>query len=169
MAGNMLESSSTNNNTSSSQFGKFVFRSQIDCKSDKLGGYFDIKTRATFPIRMDVGNYHKYTSYRIKCIEGKSHSWTREYNDMVRSLFIKWSLQGRLGFMKGMFVWYHSTQSTLGFQYIPLESIHEQVFGSVAVADDAFRLGFKVMERFFDDLVDRFPGKVCRYFTDLIF
>ncbi len=38
--------------------GDFLLRSQLDCIDERLPlQIFDIKTRATVPVRLDVGNY----------------------------------------------------------------------------------------------------------------
>ena len=43
------------------QAGKILLRSQLDCADDRLPRKtFDLKTRASLPVRMDVYNYHKY-------------------------------------------------------------------------------------------------------------
>jgi hypothetical protein len=54
------EKGASENNYTYTQMGKFLLRSQIDCYDGRLPRpTFDLKTRASLPVRMDVLNYHK--------------------------------------------------------------------------------------------------------------
>jgi hypothetical protein len=79
-----------------------MLRSQIDCKAERSGVpfVFDLKTRAIFPIRMDVDNYHvsvdggysgqKYKDFKFKSTFGGTATWEKEYFDLIKSAFLKW-------------------------------------------------------------------------------
>lgn len=86
-----------------------VMRSQLDCHNDRLPRKtFDIKTRATVAIRMDTLNYQMNRNYLIARAEGPLESFEREKYDLVRSAFLKYSMQVRIGNMDGIFLAYHS-------------------------------------------------------------
>lgn len=58
----------------------FVLRAQLDAFDERLPRKtFDIKTRATHPIRHDVYNFSKHTGYQIKTEMGLFESFEREY------------------------------------------------------------------------------------------
>lgn len=69
--------------------GDFMLRAQLDA-SDASGKVFDLKTRAIHPIRMDVKNYERYLTHRLKSYVGRTSSFEREYYDMLRAPFIKY-------------------------------------------------------------------------------
>lgn len=53
--------------------GDFLFRSQIDCHSPTLPGEsktFDLKTRATAPVRYDISNHMSYLDYKVSKLTG---------------------------------------------------------------------------------------------------
>ncbi|KAJ3390326.1 hypothetical protein HDU92_000565 [Lobulomyces angularis] len=149
----------------------FLFRSQIDCKiascNLKKNMIFDIKSRAVFPIRMDVQNYEKYLEYKFNNVHGIFYSWEREYFDMLRSVFIKWNFQGKLGLMDGMFVIYHTTKDALGFQYISLDTINKHLCGSVEFGDYLFKSAVQLLNKVMNYLVKRYPEKNLRLTLDL--
>lgn len=68
-------------------------RSQLDCVDRRLPGtgVFDIKTRAVLPIRLDLMNYNEYSGYTLKKLQGKLESFEKEYYDMIRAAFLKYS------------------------------------------------------------------------------
>jgi hypothetical protein len=122
------------------QCGEMLLRSQIDCMDPRLPRRtFDLKTRATMPIRLDLLNYTKYLHYRLSKQHGLSESFERELYDMARSAFLKYNLQARIGNMDGIFVAFHNTAELFGFQYMPREYIDEILFGSAAAGDLAFK------------------------------
>lgn len=88
---------------------KLVMRSQLDCHDSRLPRKtFDIKTRATVAIRMDMLNHLNNRGYLISKAEGDLESFEREKYDLVRSAFLKYSMQVRIGQMDGIFLAYHS-------------------------------------------------------------
>lgn len=68
-------------------------RSQLDCHDVRLPGtgVFDIKTRACTPTRLDVLNYKEHAGYTIKKLHGQLESFEKEYYDLIRSAFLKYS------------------------------------------------------------------------------
>eukprot|EP00960_Hanusia_phi_P056291 763219-Hanusia_phi.AAC.2 len=129
---------------------------------------FDLKTRATHAIRncytilpeipADECHLH-FTDYRITQNLGLWHSFERELYDMLRSAFLKYSCQLRIGAMDGAFVTYHNTQvpqtcwfsaahagcpqEIFGFQYITLDYMDTLLYGSRQMGD-----------MFFDEILD---------------
>ncbi|KIM52747.1 hypothetical protein SCLCIDRAFT_18103 [Scleroderma citrinum Foug A] len=110
----------------------FVMRSQLDCLDPRLPGtgVFDIKTRAAVPIRLDILNYEENSGYLIKTLTGALESFEKEYYDLIRSAFLKYSFQARIGNMDGVLVAYHNTARIFGFQYIPLEEMEARLYGT---------------------------------------
>ena len=73
------------------QAGKLLIRSQIDCWDPRLPNKtFDLKTRATLPIRMDVQNYKMHLGYKLRTILGLMESFEREKYDLIRSALLKY-------------------------------------------------------------------------------
>lgn len=130
------------------KFDKFLIRSQIDMKQDT--NLIDLKTRATYPIRMDIENYTKYLDYEIKTTLGTWFSWEREYFDLSRSAFLKWSLQARFGNMHGMYVVYHNTRKLMGTQFISVDTMDQVLFGSTFLANKFFENSIVILGELFD-------------------
>lgn len=145
------------------KLGKFLMRSQLDCFSNKIKGeskIFDIKTRATFPIRIDVKNYINARKEQVlDNITGKENSFEREFYDMIRSVFIKYSLQARIGQMHGMFIAYHDTLNIYGFEYVTRNEIDQYVFGAPHIAEKCFVATLGMLEKLCDLLTDRFGSQ----------
>ncbi|KAF9219174.1 Pet127-domain-containing protein [Gyrodon lividus] len=111
---------------------RFVLRSQLDCVDPRLPGtgVFDIKTRAAVPIRLDVLNYEENSGYLIRKLTGSLESFEKEYYDLIRSAFLKYSFQVRIGNMDGVLIAYHNTARLFGFQYVSLEEMEATLYGS---------------------------------------
>lgn len=139
-----------------SKVSKFLLRAQIDCRNEHTGEVFDVKTRAVAPIRYDLANYQAFTSHRLRFLRGKNDSYEREFYDMVRSVFLKYALQLRIGRMSGALVAYHNTSEILGLEYIPLKEIHSYVFGGERWADIAFGSAIHLMEEVLDTTTKTF-------------
>lgn len=77
-------------------------------------------------------------NYRITRVTGIRESFEREFYDMVRSAFLKYIFQVRIGHMAGIFVAYHNTREIFGFEYLDKEDMEECVFGTKAMADTSF-------------------------------
>lgn len=121
------------------KMGDCLFRSQLDCYDPSVG-VFDIKTRATAKIRYKVNEYKQNLGSisEIKKLKGEWNSFEREYYDLVRSKFLAFSHQLRIGGMHGLFVAYHNTDLLQGFQYISLKEIDKRIFGSSELAESSF-------------------------------
>ena len=68
-------------------------RAQIDCWDPNFANNslltFDLKTRATKSVRLNITNYSEYDEQRIIKLTGSDHSFEREFYDMARSSFLK--------------------------------------------------------------------------------
>lgn len=81
-----------------SQHGSLLMRSQIDCRfPNQPEKTFDIKTRATVSIRLDRMNHEQGAYYQLKRQEGLFESYERENYDLMRSAYLKYSMQARIG------------------------------------------------------------------------
>ena len=112
--------------------GKMFLRSQIDCRGEDEEGnpiVFELKTRATAPLRYDISNYIDFLDYSIIKCKGRHSSFEREFYDLVRGGFLKYIMQMKIGRMQGAAIAYHNTQKVFGFEYIKLEEMENRVFG----------------------------------------
>ncbi|KAK0244416.1 mitochondrial protein Pet127-domain-containing protein [Armillaria nabsnona] len=140
----------------------FVMRSQLDCQDPRLPGtgVFDIKTRACLPIRMDILNFKENSGYIIKQHYGVMESFEREYYDLIRAAFLKYSFQARIGNMDGVFVAYHNTERMFGFQYVSLAEMDSCLFGQTeGVGDRVFDKCVSLLEAISEEVVNCFPGQ----------
>ncbi|KAL4877689.1 mitochondrial protein Pet127-domain-containing protein [Aspergillus karnatakaensis] len=149
------------------KFGGFMMRSQLDSYDPRLPGtgMFDLKTRAVVSIRMDVLNFEKGLGYQIKKPLGKYESFEREYYDMIRSAFLKYSLQVRIGRMDGIFVAFHNIEKIFGFQYISLPEMDHALHGTSnqLVGDMEFRLSLQLWNKILDRATSQFPKQNIRF------
>jgi hypothetical protein len=150
--------------------GDFLLRSQLDAYDPRLPGtgMFDLKTRAVLSIRMDAQNYHEGSGYEIRGLRGKFESYEREYYDMIRAAFLKYSLQVRMGRMDGIFVAFHNTERIFGFQYISLPEMDEALHGQsdLALGDAEFKLSLELLNRVLDRATKKFPKQSLRLFFE---
>ncbi|KAF4511104.1 hypothetical protein G6O67_002933 [Ophiocordyceps sinensis] len=146
--------------------GDFLMRSQLDAHDSRLPGtgMFDLKTRAVISIRMDVQGYEKGVGYEIRERFGQWESFEREYYDMIRSAFLKYSLQVRMGRMDGIFVAFHNTERIFGFQYISLPEMDQAIHGTddLRVGDQEFKCSIALLNDLMDRATARFPGRTLR-------
>ncbi|KAL0779591.1 hypothetical protein CaCOL14_004076 [Colletotrichum acutatum] len=146
--------------------GDFLMRSQLDAYDPRLpgSGMFDLKTRAVVSIRMDAQQFHKGLGYEIRRRYGQWESFEREYFDMIRSAFLKYSLQVRMGRMDGIFVAFHNTQRIFGFQYIPINEMDQAIHGTFYrnLGDQEFKLSLHLLNKVLDRATERFPGRSIR-------
>jgi Mitochondrial protein Pet127 len=73
--------------------GKMFLRSQIDARGTDADGnpiVFELKTRATAPLRYDIINYIDFLDYNIVKFKGQHSSFEREYYDLIRGGFLKY-------------------------------------------------------------------------------
>ncbi|KAJ5778974.1 hypothetical protein N7457_006694 [Penicillium paradoxum] len=147
--------------------GKFLMRSQLDAYDPRLPGtgMFDLKTRAVVSIRMDAANHERGMGYEIKNRFGMYESYEREYFDMIRAAFLKYSLQVRVGRMDGIFVAYHNIERIFGFQYISLPEMDQSLHGqsNTALGDKEFILSLGLWEKVLDKATKKFPKQSLRF------
>jgi hypothetical protein len=146
--------------------GDFLLRSQLDAYDSRLPGtgMFDLKTRAVVSIRMDTKEYEQGVGYEIKGRHGEYESFEREYYDMIRAAFLKYSLQVRMGRMDGIFVAFHNTARIFGFQYISLSEMDYALHGSTdtTIGDSEFKLSLDLLNRVLDKATAKYPEKSLR-------
>lgn len=151
-------------------YGDFMMRSQLDAYDPRLPGtgIYDLKTRAVVSIRMDARNVSKGSGYEIRQRLGEWQSFEREYFDMMRSAFLKYSLQVRMGRMDGIFVAYHNTERIFGFQYIPLEEMDQSMHGTSnkTLGDKEFTASLKLWNELLNQATAKFPGQSLRTFVE---
>ncbi|KAF9543758.1 hypothetical protein EC957_000453 [Mortierella hygrophila] len=145
----------------------FLLRSQLDCEDPRLPGKtFDLKTRAAVAIRLDVHNYELNQGYQLRKAHGYLESFEREYYDMMRSAFLKYSLQVRIGQMDGIFVAFHNTARIFGFQYISLDEMDSRLFGSSVMGDECFKNQLRLFNRTLDEITAKYPNQDLRITVD---
>lgn len=144
-----------------SQASQFLLRAQIDCRNAATGEVFDVKTRAVAKIRYDLANYLQYTSHKLRFLKGKTDSYEREFYDMVRTVFLKYALQLRIGRMAGALVAYHNTTELLGLEYISLKEIESYIFGSERWADVAFGTAVHLLQEVLGTITKSMPLDDC--------
>ncbi|KAJ5701506.1 mitochondrial translation protein [Penicillium malachiteum] len=149
-----------------STLGDFIMRSQLDAYDPRLPGtgMFDLKTRAVVSIRMDAQNFEHGLGYEIKERFGEFESYEREYFDMIRAAFLKYSLQVRVGRMDGIFVAFHNIERIFGFQYISLPEMDQSLHGTsdTTLGDTEFQLSIKLWNEVLDKATARFPEQSLR-------
>lgn len=144
------------------QSGRFVMRSQLDCHDPRLPGtgVFDLKTRAALPIRMDLWNYKQHSTYLLRTLQGELESFEREYHDLMRSAFLKYSFQARIGNMDGILVAHHNTARIFGFRYIPVSEMDACLFGGEDRGDATFEKCVLLLEEILGEVIRVFPSQV---------
>ncbi|KAI0840143.1 Pet127-domain-containing protein [Hypoxylon sp. FL0890] len=147
-------------------FRDFMMRSQLDAHDPRVpgSGMFDLKTRAVVSIRMDAKGFHKGLGYEIRNRFGQWESFEREYYDMIRSAFLKYSLQVRMGRMDGIFVAFHNTQRIFGFQYIPLPEMDLAIHGTsnTTLGTREYKASLILLNDILDRATKKFPEQSLR-------
>lgn len=142
-------------------FGDFLMRSQLDAHDPRLPGtgMYDLKTRAVVSIRRDATDYEEGLGYEITARHGEWDSYEREFYDMSRSAFLKYSLQVRMGRMDGIFVAFHNTERIFGFQYLPLPELDQSLHGSTdtTLGDSEFKVSLELLNKVLDRATEKFP------------
>lgn len=150
-----------------SEMGDFLMRSQLDAYDPRLPGtgMFDLKTRAVVSIRMNTRDHERGLGYEIKDRFGGWESYERETFDMIRSAFLKYSLQVRMGRMDGIFVAFHNIERIFGFQYVSLPELDLHLHGQsdVALGDQEFKLSIGLLNDVFERATQKFPGRSLRF------
>ncbi|CAL3965729.1 unnamed protein product [Diplocarpon coronariae] len=146
--------------------GDFLMRSQLDAHDSRLPGtgMFDLKTRSVVSVRMDTKSYEEGRGYEIRGRHGEWESFEKEYYDMIRSAFLKYSLQVRMGRMDGIFVAYHNTMRIFGFQYISLPELDYALHGTedTTLGDSEFKLSVELLNRVLDRATAKYPEQSLR-------
>lgn len=62
--------------------------------------------------------------------------------------------------MDGIFCAYHSTRYLQGFEYFPLETMDQVVYGSTEAGDHSFGISVAILERVFEAATEIFPEQV---------
>ncbi|KAH8663976.1 mitochondrial protein Pet127-domain-containing protein [Xylariales sp. PMI_506] len=149
-----------------STLGDFMMRSQLDAHDPRVpgSGMFDLKTRAVVSVRMDSKEFQKGQDYEIRQRFGPWESYEREYHDMIRSAFLKYSLQVRMGRMDGIFVAFHNTQRIFGFQYIPLEEMDLAIHGTsnLSLGAREFQISLGLLNDVLNRATKAFPQQSLR-------
>ncbi|KAJ2904004.1 hypothetical protein GGI21_004356, partial [Coemansia aciculifera] len=149
------------------EFDDFVLRSQLDCRDDRLPRKtFDLKTRGSLAVRMDLQNYEVSKGYQILSMKGRLQSFEREYYDMIRSAFLKYNFQTRIGNMDGIFVAYHNTARMFGFQYIPRKEMDRVLFGNEHTGNKAFKAVLILLSKLLRTVTELYPEKDIRVSFD---
>ena len=150
-----------------SGLGQFLLRSQLDAYDPRLPGtgMFDLKTRAVAAVRMLMRDHEKGVGYQIKERFGTWESYEREYFDMMRSAFLKYSLQVRMGRMDGIFVAFHNTERLFGFQYVPISEMDFALHGQSdrVLGDQEFSLSIQLLNYVFNEATMQHPGQSLRF------
>ncbi|KAI0712139.1 mitochondrial protein Pet127-domain-containing protein [Earliella scabrosa] len=141
--------------------GHFLMRSQLDCVHESLPGtgVFDLKTRAISQIRHDVHNYLAYIDVALDALIGRRDSFEEEYYDMIRSAFLEYSFQARIGNMDGIMVAYHNTARIFGFQYVSLREMDLCLFGHEGAGERVFERCVHIMELMYKQIADCYPAQ----------
>lgn len=149
-----------------STMGDFMMRAQLDAYDPRLpgSGTFDLKTRAVVSIRMDAANYSNGIGYEIKKTHGGLESYEREYFDMIRAAFLKYSLQVRMGKMDGIFVAFHNVERIFGFQYVSLSEMDLAVHShsDTTFGDQEFKLSLDLLNKVLDRATKKYPNTVSQ-------
>lgn len=153
-----------------SKQGKILMRSQLDAHDPRLpgSGVFDLKTRAVLPIRMSAREYEDMTGYQILSENGLYESYEREFYDMFRSTFLKYSLQVRMGRMEGIFIAYHNIEEIFGFQFMNVSDMDKVLHGQEdpCLGDQEFRASLHIVHDILDQATAEFPEKSIRLHFD---
>ncbi|MCJ1351137.1 MAG: hypothetical protein MMC33_001119 [Icmadophila ericetorum] len=149
-----------------STMGDFLMRSQLDAYDARLpgSGMFDLKTRAVVTVRMDVQKWQETSGYQIKSLRGEWESFEREYFDLIRAAFLKYSLQVRVGRMDGIFVAFHNTERIFGFQYISLPEMDLAIHGQseTVLGSQEFMLSLDLLNKVLEKATKKFPEQSLR-------
>lgn len=146
--------------------GDFMMRSQLDAFDPRVPGtgMFDLKTRSVVSIRMESRDFEKGLGYEIRRRFGQWESFEREYYDMIRSAFLKYSLQVRMGRMDGIFVAFHNIERIFGFQYISLPEMDLSLHGTsdTTLGNREFKLSVHLLNKVLDKVTAKFPERSLR-------
>lgn len=143
------------------KIGNLIVRSQIDCEAlDEEGNpfVFEIKTRATAPIRYDLNNYFKYLDYKLTKRNGLHSSYEREYFDLIRSILLKYFFQIKIGKMDGAFIAHHNTDEIFGYEYVKIDEIEKRLFGCAEISEQVLKICLAMFQDILDDVTSKYPN-----------
>jgi hypothetical protein len=150
-----------------SEMANFLMRSQLDAHDPRLPGtgMFDLKTRAVVSIRMNTSRHEDGLGYQIKERFGGWESYEREFFDMIRSAFLKYSLQVRMGRMDGIFVAFHNVERIFGFQYVSLPELDLHLHGQsdTILGDQEFKISLALLDEVFERATKKYPEQSLRF------
>ncbi|KAF4555427.1 mRNA degradation protein pet127-like protein [Elsinoe fawcettii] len=153
-----------------SKQGDILMRSQLDAQDSRLpgSGVFDVKTRAVLPVRMSSRDHEGMTGYQILSEHGLYESYEREFYDMFRSTFLKYSLQVRMGRMEGIFIAYHNVEEIFGFQFMNLSDMDSVLHGQrdTCLGDQEFKASLEIVNKILTEATKEFPEKSIRLHFD---
>eukprot|EP01126_Amoeba_proteus_P007446 TRINITY_DN12682_c0_g1_i4.p1 TRINITY_DN12682_c0_g1~~TRINITY_DN12682_c0_g1_i4.p1 ORF type:complete len:228 (+),score=44.21 TRINITY_DN12682_c0_g1_i4:151-834(+) len=90
---------------------------------------------------------------------GFGPSFEREFFDMIRSAFLKYILQAKIGNMDGIFVAFHNTEQIFGFEYITLEEMEACVFETPEMAEISFSASLQILNFLLERITTSKDGK----------
>jgi len=102
-------------------------------------------------------NFEEGSGYLLRTLFGRLESFESEYYDLIRSAFLKYSMQARIGNMDGILVTYHNTAQIFGFQYVPMEEMDEALYGNKHVGQDIFEACVRMLEAINTEVIQYFP------------
>jgi hypothetical protein len=105
-------------------------------------------------------NYKQHSTYLIRTLQGEFESFEREYHDLMRSAFLKYGFQARIGNMDGIQVVHHNTARMFGFRYIPLSEMDTCLFGGPDRGEAVFEKCVLLLEEILMDVISTFPAQV---------
>lgn len=79
--------------------------------------------------------------------------------DLIRSAFLKYSFQARIGAMDGCLIAYHSTARFFGFQYTPISEMEEAVYGDARLGDFIFKHSVGFLEKILLEAKECYPAE----------
>lgn len=79
--------------------------------------------------------------------------------DLIRSAFLKYSFQARIGAMDGCLIAYHSTARFFGFQYTPISEMEEAVYGDARLGDYVFKHCVGFLEKLLLEAKECYPAE----------
>ncbi|PHM10937.1 Pet127 family protein [Nostoc sp. 'Peltigera malacea cyanobiont' DB3992] len=155
-----------------STIGDLLMRSQLDAYDPRLpgSGMFDLKTRAVVSIRMSSRNHQHGVGYQIKSPLGKWESFEREYYDMIRAAFLKYSLQVRMGRMDGIFVHTTTLRGYLASNMFVYRRWIKAIHGrfDTTVGDQEFKLSLDLLNKVLNKATQKFPERVSNPSANLV-
>jgi hypothetical protein len=145
-----------------SQYGRILFRSQLDAKHVGLKGtrkVFDLKTRATAQIRYDMVN-EKEPLIRLTRTAGATiGSFEKEIYDMSRNAFLKNYFQVQLGDMGGILVAFHNTDEMFGLHYFSKHRLAQYIGIDADRVEQIYLCSLGIMDTVIEYILNDLDGE----------